>query len=52
MKFIFILVIMYLYPAAMASKLAGTAADKSNLGWFELLASPSNANLNSFNKFT
>jgi hypothetical protein len=39
------------YPAAMASKLAGTAALSNNLGWLELLASPSNANLSSLSKF-
>lgn len=40
------------YPAAMASKLAGTAADKINFGSPELFASPSNANLNSFKRLT
>lgn len=41
-----------LYPAAMASKLAGTAAVRSNLGCPEVLASPSKAVRNSFRKLT
>lgn len=42
----------YNYPAAIASKLAGTAAVNINLGWPELFASPSKAVLNSRNKLT
>jgi hypothetical protein len=40
------------YPAAMASKLAGTAAVSSSLGCPELFASPSNASRNSFSRLT
>lgn len=36
----------------MASKLAGTAADKINFGWSELFASPSKANRSSFKRLT
>lgn len=40
------------YPAAIASKDAGTAAVSNNLGWPDVLASPSNASLNSFSNDT
>jgi hypothetical protein len=40
------------YPAAMASKLAGTAAVSRRRGSPELLASPSNAIRNSFSRLT
>lgn len=40
------------YPAAIASKLAGTAAERISFGSPELFASPSKAILNSFNKLT
>jgi len=40
------------YPAAIASKLAGTAAVSNSRGRPELLDSPSKANRNSFSRFT
>jgi hypothetical protein len=40
------------YPAAMASKLAGTAAVSRRRGSSELLASPSNATRSSLSRFT
>lgn len=44
---------MYIaYPAAIASKLAGTAAVSNSLGRPELFDSPSKANRNSFSKLT
>lgn len=41
-----------IHPAAIASKLAGTAADKINFGCPELFASPSKASRSSFKRFT